>query len=123
MGASIGSTLQDHTSGQGALTLSKPFTTYVVRADRDLSSTTSIEATTAIRAATGTAPLAYIVRATSELEVEPDATCELCLKHTCRDERNDCERVGADLQSKPKRSYAHRTSVFRTSDRSGRVVL
>ena len=49
------------------LTLSKPFTPHGVRADRDLSSMTSIKATTAIRAATGTAPLGHIVRATSEL--------------------------------------------------------
>ena len=105
------------------LTLSKPFTVYPVRADRDLSSTTSIEATTVIRAATGTAPLAYIMRATSELEVEPNPTCELCLKHTCRDERNDCERVGAGLQSEPRSSYAHRTSVFRASNRPGLMKL
>ena len=93
------------------------------RADRDLPSATSIKPTTAFRAAIGTARLAYIMRVTSELLVVARAACGLCLKDTCMDERDDCERVGADLQSKPKRSYTHRTSVFRPSGRSGRMVL
>lgn len=93
------------------------------RADRDLPSATSIKPTTAFRAAIGTARLAYIMRVTSELLVVARAACELCLKDTCMDERDDCERVGADLQSKPRRSYAHRTSVFSPSNRPGRMVL
>ena len=46
------------------------------------------------------------MRVTSELLVVARAACGLCLKDTCMDERDDCERVGADLQSKPRRSYA-----------------
>ena len=67
-------------------------------ADRDRPSATSIETTTAIRAAIGIARLAYIMRVTSELLVVARAACGLCLKDTCMDERDDCERVGADLQ-------------------------
>ena len=77
---------------------------------------TSIKPTTAFRAAIRTAPLAYIMRITPELLVVPRATCGLCLKDAFMDKRDDSERVGADLQSKPIRSYAHRTSVFRPSD-------
>ena len=39
------------------------------------------------------------MRVTSELLVVARAACELCLKDTCMDERDDCERLGADLQS------------------------
>ena len=105
------------------LTLSSRPYSPLYRADRDLPSATSIKPTTAFRAAIGTARLAYIMRVASELLVVARAACELCLKDTCMDERDDCERVGADLQSKPRRSYAHRTSVFSPSDRPGRMVL
>ena len=54
--------------------------------------------TTAFRAAIDTARLAYIMRVTSDVLVVARAACGLCLKDTCMDERDDCERVGADLQ-------------------------
>ena len=92
-------------------------------ADRDRPSATSIKPTTAFRAAIGTAPLAYMMRVTSELLVVARAACGLCLKDTCRDEQDDCERVGGELHSKPTVSYAHRTVVFRPSYRSGPKVL
>ena len=92
-------------------------------ADRDLQRAASSEATTAFRAAACIALLVDIMRVTSELTVVPRATCELSLKHTCIDEQDDCERVGGELQSKPTRSYAHRTVVFRPSYRSGPKVL
>ena len=82
------------------LTLSSPLfgCTHYNSADRDRPSATSIKPTTAFRAAIGTARLAYIMRVTSELLVVARAACGLCLKDTCMDERDDCERVGADLQ-------------------------
>jgi hypothetical protein len=80
------------------LTLSSRPYSPLYRADRDLPSATSIKPTTAFRAAIGTARLAYIMRVTSELLVVARAACGLCLKDTCMDERDDCERVGADLQ-------------------------
>ena len=80
------------------LTLSSPLLYPYNSADRDRPSATSIKPTTAFRAAIGTAPLAYIMRVTSELLVVARAACGLCLKDTCMDERDDCERVGADLQ-------------------------
>ena len=70
-------------------------------------------------AAIGIALLLDIMLATPELDVEPRATCELCLKHTCIDEQDDCERVGGELHPEPTVSYAHRTSVFRPSHQSG----
>ena len=66
-------------------------------------------------AATYTAVLVRIMIATSELPDEPQRACELWLKDTCRDEQDDCERVGGELHSKPTVSYAHRTVVFRPS--------
>ena len=80
------------------LTLSSRRFSPLNRADRDLPSATSIKPTTAFRAAIGTARLAYTMRVTSELLVVARAACGLCLKDTCMDERDDCERVGADLQ-------------------------
>ena len=88
-------------------------------ADRDRPSATSIETTMPFHAAIGIALLLDIMLATPELDVEPRATCKLCLKHTCIDEQDDCERVGGELHSEPTVSYAHRTSVFRPSHQSG----
>ena len=68
-------------------------------------------------AATYTAVLVHIMLATPELPDEPQRACELRLKDTCRDEQDDCERVGSELQSKPTRSYADRTVAFRPSYR------
>ena len=97
------------------LTLSSALVSPLTRADGDLPSMTSSEATTAFRAAACIALLVDIMRVTSELTVVPRATCELSLKHTCIDEQDDCERVGGELHSKPTVSYAHRTVVFRPS--------
>ena len=54
------------------------------------------------------------MRVTCGLLVVARAACGLRLieKDTCMDEQDDCERVGADIQSRPRTSYAHRTSVF-----------
>ena len=84
-------------------------------ADRARPSATSIKTIMPFHAAIGTALLVHIMRATSELAAEPCATCELLVKHTCRDEQDDCERVGGELHPEPTVSYAHRTVVFRPS--------
>ena len=66
-------------------------------------------------AAIGIALLVDIMRTTPELDAEPRAICELCLKHTCTDEQDDFERVGGELHPEHTVSYTHRTSVFRPS--------
>ena len=75
-------------SGVG-LTLCSAVTSPLVGPDRDRPSASSIKATTAFRAAIGIALLINIMRATPDLIVEPRATCELWVKHTCLDEQDD----------------------------------
>ena len=99
------------------LTLCSTVTSPLVGPDRDRPSASSIKATKPFQAAIGIALLVDIIRATSDFIVEPRATCEPWVKHTCLDEQDDCERVGSELQSKPTRSYADRTVVFRPSYR------
>ena len=71
------------------LTLSSRPYSPLCNADPDRPSATSIETTTGIRAAIGTARLAYIMRVTSELLAVARAAYGLCLKDTCMDERDD----------------------------------
>ena len=97
------------------LTLSIPLEQYCSRGDCDRPSASSIKATTPFQAAIGIALLVDIIRATSDFTVEPRATFEPWVKHTCLDEQDDCERVGGELHPEPTVSYAHRTSVFRPS--------
>jgi len=75
-------------AGKGLTLSSRPYSP-LYSADPDRPSATSIETTTGIRAAIGTARLAYIMRVTSELLVVARAACGLCLKDTYMDERDD----------------------------------
>ena len=101
-------------SGVG-LTLCSAVTSPLVGPDRDRPSASSIKATTPFQAAIGIALLVDITRATSDFTVEPRATCEPWVNHSCLDEQDDCERVGDELDPEPTVSYALRTSVFRPS--------
>ena len=63
-------------------------TSPLVGPDRDRPSASSIKATTPFQAAIGIALLVDIIRATSDFTVEPRATCEPWVKHTCLDEQD-----------------------------------
>ena len=69
-----------HTALHITLTLSSPLLYPYNSADRDRPSATSVEPTTAFRAAIGTTPLAYIMRVTSELLVVARAACGVTLR-------------------------------------------
>ena len=70
------------------LTLSSARVSPLTRTDRDRPSASSIKATTPFQAAIGIALLVDIIRATSDFTVEPRATCEPWVKHTCLDEQD-----------------------------------
>ena len=70
------------------LTLCSTVTSPLVGPDRDRPSASSIKATTPFQAAIGITLLVDIICTTSDFTVEPRATCEPWVKHTCLDEQD-----------------------------------